>query len=324
MHLRNVKVFCDVARRRSFSKAGELNGVSQSSVSQTVHQLEERLGTQLVDRSKRPLELTPAGAVYFEGCRKLLNGFREMEDSVQQLGNRVAGRLRIASIYSVGLLQMHEYVQRYQELYPLVELSIEYLHPDEVYQRVVSDDADLGLVSFPRDGGELTSIPWQKQPMALVVSPGHPLSRRRSVSVQELSGERFIGFASDLTIRKQIARWLRRAKVTVRVVHEFDNVEYIKRAVEIGAGVTVLPTPTLRRELEDGTLVAIPFHDVAWYRPLGLIHKRHKALTTPVRKFVELLELSSDGNASRSLESQEKSSDGNGRESQTTLAHTHG
>lgn len=289
MHLRNVEIFCEVAARRSFSKAAHAHDVSQSLASQAVHSLEKRLGVQLIDRSKRPLELTRAGQLYYEGCRDLLEAFRNIEDRVQQTQNRVAGRVRAAAIYSVGLLQMDAYVRRFQELYPEAELLLDYLHPDEVYARIVHDEADIGLVSFPRDGGELSSIPWQEQEMALVVSPTHPLADREGISIKEIEGEQYVGFTSELTIRKRIDRWLRRATVAVHVVHEFDNIETIKRAVEIGAGVAVLPVPTVLREAEAGSLCVVRLEDVSWTRPLGIVHKRHKTLTTAAEKFVELL-----------------------------------
>ena len=289
MHIRNVKIFCDVVSRRSFSKAAEVHHVSQSSASQAVHMLEKRLGSQLIDRSKRPFELTPAGKVYFDGCRKLLDSFRKIEDSVRQMGNKIVGRVRTAAIYSVGLLQMDAYVKRYEELYPDAQVLLEYLHPDEVYARVVNDEADLGLVSFPRDGGEFSSIAWQEQKMVLVASPNHRLADRDHIPLDELNGENYVGFTSELTIRKQIDRWLRHSKVAVNVVHEFDNIETIKRAVEIGSGVAILPLPTVRQELDAGLVRAISITDVTWKRPLGIVHKRHKTLTSAAAKFVELL-----------------------------------
>ena len=289
MHLRNVEIFCDVVARRSFSKAAEAHNVSQSSASQAVHMLEKRLGIQLIDRSKRPFELTPAGQVYYDGCRELLDNFRKIEDRVQQMRNRVIGRVRIASIYSVGLLQMDAYVRRFEELYPEAALQLEYLHPDQVYERVLNDEADLGLVSFPKDGGEISSILWQEQEIVLVVAPSHSLAERRTIPVAALDGEDFVAFTAELTIRRQIDRWLKKAGVAVGVVHEFDNIETIKRAVEIGSGVALLPLPTVRRELEARTLAALRFEDVKWYRPLGIVHKRHKALATAASKFVELL-----------------------------------
>ncbi len=290
MHLRFVEIFCEVAQRRSFSKGAAAQNVSQSSASQAVSLLEKRLGTQLIDRSKRPLELTPAGEVYFEGCRELLERFRAIEDRVQAIQDRVAGPVRVAAIYSVGLMQMEQYVQRFEQLYPDARLRLEYLHPDRVYQQLMDDEADLGLVSYPRHGGDFESIDWQEQPMVLVVPPGHRLAGRRSASIDDLQGEDFVAFTQELTIRREIDRHLRRAKVTVQVVHEFDNIETIKRAIEIGSGVALLPKPTVRAEISSGALAAVELSDVQLVRPLGIVHKRNKQLTTAVQKFIELLQ----------------------------------
>ncbi len=289
MHLRNVEIFCDVVAHRSFSKAAEANYVSQSSASQAVHTLEKRLGSELIDRSKRPLQPTPAGRIYFDGCRSLLQSFRTLEDRIQQIQDKVSGRLRIAAIYSVGLLQIDRYLQQYSTLYRDVSVHVDYLHPDKVYERVLNDAADMGLVSFPRDGGEISSIPWQQQRMGLVVRPEDKLARCNGISVRELGGRNFVNFCPELTIRKQIDRWLKKARVSVNVVREFDNIENIKRAVEIGSGIAILPVPTVSRETKLGSLVAVAIDDVLWFRPLGVIHKRHKTLTIAASKFVELL-----------------------------------
>src|ERR1700722_16483526 len=294
MHLRNVEIFCDVVTHGSFSKAAEAHEVSQSSASQAVNMLERRLGCKLIDRSKRPFELTPAGQIYYDGCRKILESFRHVEDRVQQMRNKVIGRVRMAAIYSVGLLQMDAYAKRYKALYPDVVLELEYLHPDEVYSRVLNDEADLGIVSFPRVGGEIASTPWQNQEMVLVVPPGHRHATELqfaepSVPVQALDGETFVGFTSELTIRKQIDRWFKQERISVDLVPVFDNVENIKRAVEIGSGVALLPAPTVRREVEAGQLHAVHITGVEWQRPLGIVHRRNRTLTNPARKLVELL-----------------------------------
>jgi len=289
MHLRNVEVFCDIVACRSFSKAAELRGISQPAASHSVQQLEERVGTTLIDRSQRPLRLTSAGEAYYDGCRKLLDDFRLVEDRVRSLGGTISGRVRMAAIYSVGLLQMSEYTQRMQAVNSAVEVQLDYVHPDEVYARVRGDEADLGIVSFPRDGGDVTCIPWLEQEMGLVVSPGDALAGRESVELQAIAGKPFVGFTSDLTIRRETDRLLKRHRVSVRVVHEFDNIENIKRAVEIGAGAALLPLASVRREREFGSLKAIPLADVEFTRPLGIIHKRHKHLSAAAEQFVEVL-----------------------------------
>jgi DNA-binding transcriptional LysR family regulator len=289
-----VEVFCDVVKHGSFSKAAGAHQVSQSSASQAVHMLERRLGCRLIDRSKRPFELTPAGQIYYDGCRKILESFRHVEDRVQQMRNKVIGRVRLAAIYSVGLLQMDAYAKQYKSIYPDVVLQLDYLHPDDVYTRILNDECDLGIVSFPRVGGEIASIPWQNQEMVLVVPPGYRHAgespfRAQSVPVQALDGETFVGFTSELTIRKQMDRWFKQSGISVDLVHVFDNVENIKRAVEIGSGVALLPAPTVRREVEAGLLHAVQIDGVEWQRPLGIVHRRNRTLTNPARKLVELL-----------------------------------
>lgn len=294
MSLRTAELFCEVARCRSFSRAAELNGISQSSVSQAVAQLEKRLGVTLIDRRHRPLELTPAGQSYFDGCGRLLSEFRELEDSVQQLARKTTGRLRVAAIYSVGLLRLDRYAHELESRCPDVELRIEYLHPKDVYGRVREESAEIGLVSFPRDGSEFSSILWQEQPFVLAVPPQHRLANRdsgdySSASVGELEGEDFVGFTTELRVRRQLDRWLKDTGVSPRIVHEFDNVEQIRAAVEDGLGVALLPAPAVTRSVETGTLVSLRLSDVEWTRPLGVIHKRNRKLSNAASRFVELL-----------------------------------
>lgn len=289
MQLRNAELFCDVVACRSFSKAAEVRQVSQPAVSQAVQQLEEYLGTMLIDRSKRPFELTTSGDIYYDGCRRLIDGFRKVEDRVRELGDRVAGRVRVASIYSVGLLQMDGYVRRFREQFPDVSLQLTYASSEDIYDQIQREEADLGIVSFPKDGGDVSSIPWLDEEMRVVVSVGHPLAELSEVEWNDLDGVSFVGFESVQRIRRQIDRWLKQAKVSVTVVHAFDNVENIKRAVEIGVGISILPLPTVRREVEHGFLRALPFAEGNVIRPLGIIHRRHKHLSKAAEKFVDLL-----------------------------------
>jgi DNA-binding transcriptional LysR family regulator len=289
MPLRSIELFCDVVAHRSFSKAADAWHLSQPAVSQALHQLEENLGVQLIDRSKRPFELTVAGRHYYERCSRLLDEFRSVEDEVQSFGGKVSGRVRVVSIYSVGLLQMKEHVERYRGAYPHVELNLDYAHPDELYARVLRDEADLGIVSFPKDAGEIGCIDWVSQEMVVVAPVDHALAERDSLRISELSESDFVAFSSDLTIRRATDKFLRKQRVSVNIVQQFDNIENIKRAVEIGLGVSLLPLPTIRRELEFGTLHSIPLSDARFERPLGIVHKRHKHLSTAAEKFIELL-----------------------------------
>ena len=118
MQLESLKVFCDLATLRSFSKAAEANGVSQPTVTRLVHQLEERLGGQLIDRSKRPLQLTPLGQAYYAGLQAAARTVHRAGSVAAPRPGEAGLTVRVAAIYSVGLWDMGQYVERFAGLYP--------------------------------------------------------------------------------------------------------------------------------------------------------------------------------------------------------------
>lgn len=290
MQLKSLKVFCDVVGWRSFSRAAHENGISQSGASQMVNQLERHLGVKLIDRSKRPFVLTPEGETYYEGCRKMVQRYDLLEEQVRTLHQEVSGRVRVVSIYSVGLHHMSRYLQQFLVQYPKANVRLEYQHPHRVFEAIEKDHADLGLVSYPRASRTIEAIAWREEPMVLVCAPDHRLAGYARVEFEDLAGKKVIGFDSDLTIRREIDRVLQQHDVEVRVAMEFDNIETIKRAVEIDAGVALLPQPTVLREVEAGTLAMVPLATDELVRPLGIIHRRGKELGGTTRRFIELLQ----------------------------------
>ena len=289
MRLDYLKIFCDVARCRSFSEAAQMNHVSQSAVSQVVLQIEKRLGVQLLDRSTRPLQLTPEGRAYYEGCRGVVEQYEALESSIRKIHDRVSTTLQIAAIYSVGLRDMNQYIDRFKSMWPGNSVHIDYLHPDRVYERVLDGSADFGLLSYPRKSRELVALRWREEPMLLACSPRHPLARQGRVGVEQLNGVPYVGFDRDLTIRKHIDRFFRKNHVTTDVVLEFDNIENVKKAIEEMVGVALLPEPMLRQEVTSGLLIAVPLADCQLVRPLGIIYRRHHHLTAAAKDFLALL-----------------------------------
>ncbi len=289
MQIEALKVFCDVARQRSFSQAAAANDLSQSAASQIVLQLEKRLSVQLINRTTRPLQLTAMGQVYYEGCKRLVEQYQELEASIRQARMEMEATVEVAAIYSVGLGDMGQYVERFTAERPNARVRIDYLHPDRVYEKVLEGAADFGLVSFPRKSRELVTLPWRDEEMVLACSPAHALARLRSVRPEQLEGAKYVGFARGLVIRREVDRFLREQCVAVNVALEFDNIENIKKAVEVSAGVALLPEPTLRREVAAGTLVAVPLSGVDFVRPLGIIQRRQQRLSSAAQLFIELL-----------------------------------
>lgn len=290
MHLRFLKIYCDIVDMGSFSGAAKLNGVSQSNASQVVHQLEERMGVKLIDRSKRPFVLTPEGKRFHEGSRVIVQRYDDLEREVRALHEATAARLTIASIYSVGLAHMSGCMREFLAAHPKADVRLEYVHPHRVYEEVDHGQADLGLVSYPEESSSLAALPWRTETMVLVCYPTHSLTKRRSVTLDMLAGEQIVAFQAGLKIRDEIDRALAQHKVRVRMALEFDNIETIKRAIEIGAGISLLPEPTVARELESGTLVQIPLEGVTLARPLGIIHRRDRKLSETAQQFIQLLQ----------------------------------
>ena len=294
MQLETLKVFCDVARQRSFSQAAQANDITQSAASQIVSMLERRMQVQLIDRSTRPLQLTSLGQTYYEGCKSLVAQNLDLEESIKTAHTRIAGTVQVAAIYSVGLGDMGQYVERFTAGQPGAQVHIEYLHPDRVYDRVLEGTADLGLVSFPKKSPKLTALPWREEAMVLVCAPKHPLAHNGAVQPRQLAGQKFIHFDKNLVIRRRVDRFLREQGAGVEVVLEFDNIENIKQAVALGAGVALLPEPTVRREVRARTLAAMPLVSSTLTRSLGIIHRRRNKLSAAAQCFLDLLR--ADGN----------------------------
>lgn len=289
MQLESLRLFCDVLRLRSFSRAADEHFVSQSAASQAVQQLEQHLGVGLIDRTKRPFVVTPEGEAFYSACRTLLDGWEKAKTEIGAVKARVDGTVRVAAIYSVGLHDVSRHMQRFMSLYPEARVELECLHPHKVVEAVVRDEADVGIMSYPPASRGLTVVPLRKEPMAFVSHPSHPLARRRVVLPGQLNGEAFVAFVPELTIRKAIDKALRQHNVRVVIRMEFDNIETIKQAIMIKAGVSILPRHTVQMEAGVRTLAVVPLGIPDLVRPVGIIHRRQKPLTPTAGRFVEHL-----------------------------------
>ena len=289
MNLDTFRIYVAVVRTQSFSRGAALNNVSQSAASQAVHQLERSLGEQLIDRTHRPFVLTAEGQACYDGLREVLQQYELMVTNVKSLRQEITGVVRVAAIYSIGLHEMSRRMQEFMSLYPKAKVRLEYLGPNRIYEAVLNDEADLGILSYPRSGRGLVVIPLRSENMVLVCHPEHPLARAKRATIKQLRGENFIAFDHNLPIRRVLDRYLRDHQVNVQVVMELDNIETIKQAVEIGAGISILPEPTIKKELKIGTLASVPWATHKLRRPVGIIHRQRKIFTPTIVKFIDLL-----------------------------------
>ena len=299
MQIETFKVFCDLVETASFSRAASLNSITQSAVSQQIRALERHFHVSLIERGKKNFSVTQEGRAFLQASKEILHTFENLGSRIRELQNVVAGELKIATIYSIGLHELPPFLKKFRTLYPDVEMKVDYRRSAQVYSEVLEGNADLGLVAFPAKRTGLVIEDFWKDKLVLICHPDHPLAERKRVRLRDLAGEKFISFEPDLPTRKVIDRLLREQGVKIEHAMEFDNIETVKRAVEIENGISLVPQTSVADETRNGSLVAIEVESFDMWRPLGLLYRRHRAISPAQQQFIALLKeprwLSTDG-----------------------------
>ena len=290
MQIESFKVFCDLAETESFTKAAQINGITQSAVSQQISSLERQLRCLLIERSKKKFRLTREGQLLYEYGKQVIQSYESLLSKLQEVKDIISGTIRVATIYSIGLHDLPPYLKRFLRAHPTVNVHVEYQRANQVYDDVLGNVVDLGLVAYPNRDPRLEIVPLRNETLSVICHPNHPLAKQKSLTLPQLQDQRFIAFEPDIPTRKAIDKFLRDHEVTVRTVMEFDNIETVKRAVEIEAGISIVPHATVSQEVAKQTLCSIPFVDTELHRPLAVIYKKGKVLSPAMRQFIRLLQ----------------------------------
>lgn len=294
MQIESLKVFCDLAETESFTKAAQINDVTQSAVSQQISSLERQFKSLLIERSKKKFRLTREGQVLYEYSKQIIQTFDALHSRLQELKDIISGTIRVATIYSIGLHDLPPYIKKFLKEFPTVNVHVEYRRSNQVYEDVLGNVVDLGLVAYPQRDPKLEIVPLRKDRLVLVTHPDHPLARKSSVKLSEIAGHKFISFASDIPTRKAIDRILRDDLIEVQHVMEFDNIETVKRAVEIDAGIAIIPLGTILQEISKSTLAALEIEGGEFFRPLAAIYKKNRVLSPAIKQFLSILKEDSE------------------------------
>jgi DNA-binding transcriptional LysR family regulator len=291
MHIETLKIFCDVVENQSFSLAASQNFITQSAVSQQIRGLEERYGKRLLERRRGSVKPTPAGEILHRSSRAILQAYSEMEAQLQGLSNVVTGSVRVGTVHSVGLYELSEPLKAYFSDFPQVNVYLEYDRASSVYDQVLRGNVDFGIVAYPTARAQITVVEFRSDRLVIACAPDHPLTERGRVPVGALDGEKFIAFEPDLPTRKIIDRHFREHSVQIEHAMEFDNIETVKRAVEIDHGIAIVPLATVLQEQRQGTLAVLAFKGKDFTRPLAILHRKGRVLTPAMKKFIEILGL---------------------------------
>ena len=289
MQIESLKVFCDLAETKSFTKAAQINTVTQSAVSQTISALERRFKSLLIERSKKNFRLTPEGEVFYDYSKRILATCDALFSKLQEIEDVISGNIRLATIYSVGLHVLPPYVTKFMRNYPTVNVHVEYRRDNQVYENVLGNVVDLGLVAYPTRDAKLEMVPIRKDRLVLICHPQHEFAKRKSIKVKALDGQKFINFEHDIPTCKALDKIFKDNRVTVDQVMQFDNIETVKRAVEIESGVAIVPQETIGEEVANQTLAAVELENGRYTRPLAIIYKKNKVLSPAIKQFIAML-----------------------------------
>jgi DNA-binding transcriptional LysR family regulator len=289
MQIESLKVFCDLAETESFTKAAQINDVTQSAVSQQISSLERQFKSMLIERSKKKFRLTREGQVLYEYSKQIIQTYDSLLSRIQEIKDIVSGTIRLATIYSIGLHDLPPYIKKFMKSYPTVNVHVEYRRANQVYEDVLGNVVDVGLVAYPNKDARLEVVPLRKDRLVLICHPQHPFAKLKGLKLANITGQKFIGFEPDIPTRKAIDKVLKEHEVAVQHVMEFDNVETVKRAVEIDAGISIVPQGTVAQEVSKQTLSQVPFEDADFFRPLAAIYKKNKVLSPAIKQLLTIL-----------------------------------
>ena len=289
MNLESANIFCDLVELKNFSRTAEIHNISQSAVSQQLAQLEMFHKTQFINRKKRPLELTASGQIFYKACKDLLERYNQLNSELAALG-KMKCRINLASIFSIGMHTLQPYIRKFIKVYPDINLSIEYLDAKDIFDQLLKGNVDIGVVALPKQDRNVRVYPFENEPLVLVCSPGHSFAALDGIDIHRLQGEKFIAFSQDVPTRHHIDSILKRYGVSVQIMMEFDNIETIKRAIEIKSGVGILPLPSVQTEVSSGALNVIEFSNEHFYRPTGIIIQKGHPLNKAGHYLLELMQ----------------------------------
>ncbi|HEY0380572.1 MAG TPA: LysR family transcriptional regulator [Pyrinomonadaceae bacterium] len=291
MQIETLKIFCDLVETQSFSLAAERNFVTQSAVSQQVRGLEEKFRRRLLERvrGRREVRLTEPGRSFYEESRNVLAAYQGLQERMRGLDGKVSGTAHVATVYSIGLHELPPVVRRFMALYPEARIDLEYSRTTRIVRDVLSGAIELGLVAYPEKRRGLTVVPLPGDRLVLICPPAHPLASRKKVKAADLNGQDFVLFERDIPTRRATDKIFRAHNVAIRRVAEFDNIETIKRAVEVGFGLGIVPRPSIVDEQKSGQLAVVQLAEPEWARTVGVIYRSDRTLGIAARKFIELL-----------------------------------
>jgi DNA-binding transcriptional LysR family regulator len=289
MQIEALKIFSDLVKTSSFSETAKLNFISQSAVSQQIKKIEETLNVVLIRNRGKNFLLSEEGKIFYLECEKILGHYDNIIQKLSKNKTSATKFVRIATIYSIGFYNLLDYLKDFLKKFPGIHVDIDYKRFPDIYDDVINSKVDFGLVAYPKRKTSINIIPFEIEQLELICSKDHRLRTLDNISLAELNNEKFIAFEKDQPTRKVIDNFLKKSNVKLHIEMECDNIETMKRAVEINAGIAIMPIRTIEEELKKKSLFIVSCQRLKFERPLGIITRKKIQLSIAAQNFIEVL-----------------------------------
>ncbi|HXE74575.1 MAG TPA: LysR substrate-binding domain-containing protein [Candidatus Xenobia bacterium] len=289
MDLQELNAFLVVAREKSFSRAADKLYRTQPAVSLAVRRLEDWIGQRLFVRGGRTVRLTDAGEVLRDYAERILNLREETRRAVEELGGLHRGRVSLG-VNESSIHALLPLLARFHRRHPNIHVAVQRTFSRDIPHEVLNYRLDLGVVSYIPTEEKLAAVPIFRDYLTFVVPPGHRLARRRIVDISELGEESFIAHIVDSPYRWRVIQLFERHRVPLRMTVELPTIESIKRFVQMGMGVAIVPRMCVRWDVERNLLVEVKIRQLNLPRHLHLIHRRDARFSRAAAALVRLLE----------------------------------
>jgi DNA-binding transcriptional LysR family regulator len=287
MDLNQLEVLVAVAQQRSFSRAAETLYRTQPAVSQTVRRLEAEVGEPLFDRSSKDGTLTAAGRVLYDFALQMLNLRHNAHAAIKELKDLHRGKLSIsANEYTVSYLL--RIIPEFRARHPHIKIEVKRSLASRIPSDILGRATEIGIVSFKPSDSAIASVAVLKDELALIVPVDHPLAKKGVVSVKELGAESFVAHNVRSPYRDRVIRTFEKLKTPLNISMEMPTLEAIKRLVELGQGVALIPRLAVQSEIARGQVVALHVREMKPERRLHLIYRKGATLSHAARAFLRV------------------------------------